>query len=116
MGHGDEEMPVIRCVGFITVMQRACEWVATGKVTIPVSESFPTKKETRLAEKARTLRMLVEPGLPGFATKSLTGPPFMAGQPALKPCSSARFTGLFLTRLQPLSHRGGLKPGHREAS
>lgn len=51
VGRGDEEMPAIRCVGFITVMQRACEWVATGKVTIPVPEAFPTEKETRLTEK-----------------------------------------------------------------
>ena len=30
------------CVGFRTVLQRATEWVATDKVTIPVPKNFPT--------------------------------------------------------------------------
>lgn len=31
------------CVGFRTVLQRATEWVATDKVTLPVPKNFPTK-------------------------------------------------------------------------
>ena len=65
---------------------------------------------------ARTLRKLVAPGLPGFATKSLIGPPLMAGRPTSKPCSSARFTGLFLDDFSPRRTAPGLGPGHREAS
>lgn len=30
------------CLGFRTILQRSTEWVATGKVTIPVSPDFPT--------------------------------------------------------------------------
>jgi type 1 glutamine amidotransferase len=37
-GHGPEAM---KCVGFITVMQRGTEWVATGKVTQKAPADFP---------------------------------------------------------------------------
>lgn len=39
LGHDVEAM---RCVGFITTLQRGAEWAATGKVTIPVPKDFPT--------------------------------------------------------------------------
>ncbi|MCB1019887.1 MAG: ThuA domain-containing protein [Bryobacterales bacterium] len=38
----------LRCVGFQTVLARAVEWAATGKVTIPVPADFPTEKEASL--------------------------------------------------------------------
>jgi type 1 glutamine amidotransferase len=51
MGHvGGGETSAIRCVGFQTVMCRGCEWAATGKVTIPVPENFPTASEVKLAQ------------------------------------------------------------------
>ncbi len=43
MGHADYSM---KCVGFQTVVLRGAEWVATGKVTIPVPKHFPTATET----------------------------------------------------------------------
>lgn len=43
MGHGDYSM---KCVGFQTVFARGTEWAATGKVTIPVPEKFPTAIKT----------------------------------------------------------------------
>jgi type 1 glutamine amidotransferase len=53
MGHvGGEKDPSIRCVGFQTVMCRGCEWAATGKVTLPIPENFPTATEVRLAQPA----------------------------------------------------------------
>jgi type 1 glutamine amidotransferase len=39
MGHADYSM---KCVGFITTLQRGTEWAATGKVTLPVPEDFPS--------------------------------------------------------------------------
>ena len=42
MGHGDYSM---KCVGFQTIITRGTEWAATGKVTIPVPENFPTPTE-----------------------------------------------------------------------
>ncbi len=52
MGHvSGESIPGIECVGFVTVMNRACEWVATGVVTIPVPADFPTETEVRLVPK-----------------------------------------------------------------
>lgn len=45
LGHlwHDETYPeAYRCVGFQTTMIRAAEWTATGEVTYPVPESFPT--------------------------------------------------------------------------
>lgn len=40
MGHADYSM---KCVGFITTYQRGTEWAATGEVTIPIPEEFPTR-------------------------------------------------------------------------
>lgn len=43
MGHvSGNNIPAIRCVGFQTIVNRGCEWLATGKVTIPVPANFPT--------------------------------------------------------------------------
>jgi type 1 glutamine amidotransferase len=45
LGHaweGMDELPAMECVGFITTFQRGTEWAATGEVTIPVPEDFPT--------------------------------------------------------------------------
>jgi hypothetical protein len=43
MGH---DLTGMRCIGFITTLQRGTEWAATGKVTIPIPENFPTAKKT----------------------------------------------------------------------
>jgi len=43
MGHDLEAM---RCVGFITTLQRGTEWAATGEVTIPIPANFPTAGQT----------------------------------------------------------------------
>ncbi|MCA9176593.1 MAG: ThuA domain-containing protein [Planctomycetales bacterium] len=39
MGHGDYSQ---ECVGFITTLLRGTEWAATGKVTLPIPDDFPT--------------------------------------------------------------------------
>lgn len=39
LGHADYSM---KCVGFQTLLLRGTEWAATGEVTIPVPEDFPT--------------------------------------------------------------------------
>jgi type 1 glutamine amidotransferase len=38
MGH---DLDGMRCVGFVTTLQRGTEWAATGKVTIPLPDNFP---------------------------------------------------------------------------
>jgi type 1 glutamine amidotransferase len=43
MGHGNDSQ---ECVGFITTLQRGAEWAATGKVTLPIPEDFPTADKT----------------------------------------------------------------------
>jgi type 1 glutamine amidotransferase len=51
MGHlwrGDVYPPAYRCIGFETTMIRAAEWLASGKVTYPVPDSFPTKDSKSL--------------------------------------------------------------------
>jgi uncharacterized protein len=49
MGHvGGKDTRAIRCVGFITVMNRGCEWAATGKVTLPIPDNFPRADATSL--------------------------------------------------------------------
>jgi hypothetical protein len=39
MGHDDRSM---RCLGFVGTLQRGTEWAATGKVTLPLPDGFPT--------------------------------------------------------------------------
>lgn len=43
MGH---DVGAMQCVGFITTLQRGTEWAATGKVTIPIPQNFPTAAKT----------------------------------------------------------------------
>jgi uncharacterized protein len=51
MGHAmGDDVTAIRCNGFRTVMLRGTEWAATGKVTIPIPDDFPTVSQVRLAE------------------------------------------------------------------
>lgn len=47
LGHADYS---IRCIGFITTFQRGTEWAATGKVTIPVPDDFPSGDQARARE------------------------------------------------------------------
>jgi type 1 glutamine amidotransferase len=47
LGHADYSM---KCAGFITTLLRGTEWAATGAVTIPVPEDFPTKEKTSSRE------------------------------------------------------------------
>ena len=47
VGKGDSKNMVgMRCVGFLTIVLRSCEWAATGKVTISVPKNFPTADKT----------------------------------------------------------------------
>ena len=49
LGHARPEgKPAMECVGFITTFQRGTEWVATGKVSIPVPKDFPTAEKSSL--------------------------------------------------------------------
>jgi type 1 glutamine amidotransferase len=47
MGHAEYSM---KCIGFQAVVNRGTEWAATGQVTIPVPEKFPTATTTLAAE------------------------------------------------------------------
>lgn len=52
VGGGDaKEMLGMRCVGFLTIVDRACEWAATGEVTIPIPANFPTTEKTSVVER-----------------------------------------------------------------
>jgi type 1 glutamine amidotransferase len=54
MGHvGGNDTRSIRCVGFITVMNRGSEWAATGKVTLPIPENFPKADATSLVPEVK---------------------------------------------------------------
>jgi type 1 glutamine amidotransferase len=43
MGHGNDSQS---CVGFITTLQRGCEWAASGKVSGKIPADFPTADKT----------------------------------------------------------------------
>lgn len=53
LGHVGRNQPqetwAMRCRGFQAIVTRACEWVATGEVTIPLPDELPTAEETALA-------------------------------------------------------------------
>lgn len=52
LGHhwgGQKDFDALHCVGFQTILARACEWAATGKVTIQVPKGFPTDKATSIS-------------------------------------------------------------------
>jgi len=44
MGH--ENGKAVQCVGFVTIMLRSCEWLATGKVSVKIPENFPTAEKS----------------------------------------------------------------------
>jgi type 1 glutamine amidotransferase len=49
VGRGDStNMVGMRCVGFLTIVERSCEWAATGKVTIPIPDNFPSADKTSI--------------------------------------------------------------------
>jgi type 1 glutamine amidotransferase len=55
MGHlwkGEIYPPAYRCIGYQTTVIRAAEWLATGKVTYPVPDNFPTKDSLSLKNEA----------------------------------------------------------------
>lgn len=47
-GQPPETWPM-RCQGFQSIVTRACEWAATGEVTIPLPKELPTAKDVSLA-------------------------------------------------------------------
>ncbi|MCP4455826.1 MAG: hypothetical protein GY809_30575, partial [Planctomycetes bacterium] len=47
LGHGPDQL---KCVCCIALLQRGTEWAATGKVTLPVPEDFPTADQISLRE------------------------------------------------------------------
>jgi type 1 glutamine amidotransferase len=49
MGH--ENGKAVQCTGFNTIMLRSCEWLATGKVTVPVPANFPTPDKSSVLTK-----------------------------------------------------------------
>ena len=48
---GQEDDRALRCVGLRTLLQRSVEWLATGEVTLPVPENFPTAEEAVVIER-----------------------------------------------------------------
>ena len=49
LGHaGDDPPPAMQCVGFIVTVQRGTEWAATGQVTQPIPDDFPSEEQVRL--------------------------------------------------------------------
>jgi type 1 glutamine amidotransferase len=51
MGH--ENGVSLQCVGFITTLNRACEWLATDKVTTRLPKNFPTADKVSVVPKGR---------------------------------------------------------------
>jgi len=47
MGH---DLTGMHCVGFVTTLLRGSEWAATGKVTLPIPENFPTRDKVSVLE------------------------------------------------------------------
>lgn len=61
LGHlwkGEKFPPAYRCVGYQTTVIRATEWLATGTVTYPVPENFPTKDLSSLRKETDFVSIL----------------------------------------------------------
>jgi type 1 glutamine amidotransferase len=54
LGHVGKKQPLVespmRCLGFQALVTRGCEWAATGEVTLPLPDRFPTEAEVSLAD------------------------------------------------------------------
>jgi uncharacterized protein len=49
MGHAEaDNITAMQCSGFITILQRGAEWAASGSVTLPVPNDFPTAADAVL--------------------------------------------------------------------
>ena len=53
VGRSDQE-PIrsVRCVGFITTFKRGTEWAASGEVTLPIPDDFPTADQPSIRDPA----------------------------------------------------------------
>lgn len=49
MGH--ENGQSLQCVGFVALLGRSCEWLATGAVTLPLPAEFPTAEQSKTVPK-----------------------------------------------------------------
>ncbi|MAG55009.1 MAG: hypothetical protein CMJ83_01830 [Planctomycetes bacterium] len=49
-GRGQKGHDALHCVGFQTILARACEWAATGKVTTAIPKGFPKDKKTSIVK------------------------------------------------------------------
>ncbi|MBV8882105.1 MAG: ThuA domain-containing protein [Planctomycetaceae bacterium] len=49
MGH--ENGKAVQCVGFVTILLRSCEWLATGKTTVAIPENFPSAEKSSVLGK-----------------------------------------------------------------
>jgi len=72
LGHvGPRDAPpiaTVNCVGFITTFQRGAEWAATGNVTQPVPDDFPTATEVNKRKDAEKIKQVADymPNLPAM--------------------------------------------------
>ena len=48
MGH--ENGKAVQCVGFVTIMLRSCEWLATRKVSVKIPENFPSAEKSSVVD------------------------------------------------------------------
>ncbi|MFT7478104.1 MAG: type 1 glutamine amidotransferase, partial [Gammaproteobacteria bacterium] len=55
MGHVGG-LEAVQCVGFQTIVARGTEWAATGAVTLPVPDDFPTAEECSVREPVQRAR------------------------------------------------------------
>lgn len=70
MGHwwpNQETGQALACVGFQVVLTRSIEWLATGKVTLPMPDDFPTKDKVSMRELKpfEPLAYIYAKGVPG---------------------------------------------------
>jgi hypothetical protein len=76
LGHLWKDGPdtAMRCVGFQTMFIRGVEWAATGKVSYPVPQGFPTGSEIKLRSgEEKTTSNLPEGFQAVFHSRDLTG-------------------------------------------
>lgn len=88
LGHAEYSQ---ECVGFITTFLRAAEWAATGEVTLPVPEDFPTPDKV---SKRRFVESVEEAELGNTKNVTRVGNLYLAGQPTPEDVDVIREAGV----------------------